>query len=76
MFYPRSGPDTESWSKAEQVWCSSDRQQALTDAKKGMALKKRNCTNPVTMDYNLASTTRTCSTPAIFAADCASAATS
>ena len=22
MFYPRSGPNTESWRKAEAVWCS------------------------------------------------------
>jgi thiol:disulfide interchange protein DsbC len=23
LFFPRSGPNTESWSKAEQVWCSA-----------------------------------------------------
>ncbi|MCZ6497641.1 MAG: thioredoxin fold domain-containing protein, partial [Gammaproteobacteria bacterium] len=22
LFYPRTGPDTDSWSKAEKVWCS------------------------------------------------------
>ena len=25
MFFPRSGPETESWFKAENVWCSEDR---------------------------------------------------
>ncbi len=25
MFFPRTGPDTESWAKAEAVWCSADR---------------------------------------------------
>lgn len=33
MLYPRSGPATASWAKAEQVWCSSDRNEALTLAK-------------------------------------------
>ena len=30
MFYPRTGPNTESWRKAEVVWCSADRNEALT----------------------------------------------
>ena len=33
LFYPRTGPNTESWTKAEQVWCSTDRNDALTRAK-------------------------------------------
>jgi len=33
FLYPRSGPATESWVKAEQVWCSKDRNEALTLAK-------------------------------------------
>ena len=39
MFYPRTGPGTESWRKAEQVWCSADRKDALTRAKQGEPLK-------------------------------------
>ena len=35
LFYPRSGPNTASWTKAEQVWCSADRKEALTRAKLG-----------------------------------------
>ncbi len=27
MFFPRTGPNTESWRKAEAVWCSTDRNQ-------------------------------------------------
>ena len=38
MFFPRSGPNTESWRKAEVVWCSADRNEALTRAKAGAAL--------------------------------------
>src|SRR3546814_10155670 len=33
--YPRSGPNSESFRKAEAVWCSSDRKTALTQAKIG-----------------------------------------
>ena len=29
MLYPRTGPNTVSWTKAEQVWCSPDRNDAL-----------------------------------------------
>ena len=39
LFYPRSGPDTESWHKAEAVWCSANRNDALTRAKKGEEIK-------------------------------------
>ena len=33
--YPRTGPNTESWTKAEHVWCAADRNAALTNAKLG-----------------------------------------
>ena len=39
MFYPRTGPNTESWRKAEVVWCSADRNEALTRAKAGGAAR-------------------------------------
>src|SRR5580698_11024150 len=35
MFYPRTGPNTDSWKKAEVVWCSANRNEALTQAKLG-----------------------------------------
>ncbi len=53
-FYPRTGPDTESWRKAEAVWCSDDRRAALTKAKQGVNIKARACDNPVKMEYALA----------------------
>lgn len=33
LLYPRTGPASASWTKAEQVWCSDDRNEALTLAK-------------------------------------------
>ncbi len=69
LFFPRTGLGTESADKAVSVWCASDRRQAFTDAKKGLPVKKINCTNPVAMDYNLGLKVGIDGTPAIFAAD-------
>jgi len=43
MMFPRTGPGTESWRKAESVWCAKDRRDALTRAKKGEELKTKSC---------------------------------
>lgn len=54
MAFPRTGPDTESWEKAEQVWCAKDRKAALTAAKAGEALKIPVCPNtPVAGQFAL-----------------------
>ncbi|MGC4028738.1 MAG: DsbC family protein [Steroidobacteraceae bacterium] len=54
MFFPRTGPDTESWEKAEQVWCSADRKAALTTAKLGKPLTAKVCgETPVAGQYAL-----------------------
>jgi thiol:disulfide interchange protein DsbC len=67
MFYPRSGPNTESWTKAEQVWCSANRNEALTKAKLGEELKSpKTCGNsPVGRDYALGQQFDIRGTPAI-----------
>lgn len=43
LMYPRSGPNTRSWEKAEEVWCAEDRRQALTRAKNDEALPAADC---------------------------------
>jgi thiol:disulfide interchange protein DsbC len=66
MFYPRTGPNTESWSKAEQVWCSADRHAALTAAKLGQPLKAAACKpNPVAEEYALGQAIGLTGTPGI-----------
>jgi thiol:disulfide interchange protein DsbC len=66
MFYPRSGPNTESWTKAEQVWCSSDRRAALTAAKLGTPLKSAVCKpNPIAQQYALGQSMGMNGTPGI-----------
>ncbi len=67
MFYPRTGPGTESWIKAEQVWCAPDRREALTRAKKGDAVKPRSCGDAaIQSQYELGSDLGVEGTPAIF----------
>ena len=52
--YPRTGPNTASWSKAEQVWCAADPKTALTEAKLGKSLPDKICpNNPVAKEYEL-----------------------
>ncbi|TJY62930.1 DsbC family protein [Sinimarinibacterium sp. CAU 1509] len=53
-FYPRSGPDTDSFRKAEAVWCSADRKEAMTVAKQtGKADGPVDCENPVREEWEL-----------------------
>jgi thiol:disulfide interchange protein DsbC len=66
LFYPRSGPDTESWTKAEEVWCSTNRNEALTQAKRGTPLTAKVCpNNPVARHYALGRDFELKGTPAI-----------
>lgn len=53
LMYPRTGPGTEAWQKAEAVWCSADRRDALTRAKRGEAVTARACSNPVEKQFEL-----------------------
>jgi len=67
MFYPRSGPNTESWRKAEAVWCAADRNEALTRAKAGGAVETaKSCgPTPVAREYALGQSIGVRGTPAI-----------
>ncbi len=68
--YPRTGPNTPSWTKAEQVWCSADRQTALTQAKLGKALSTKVCKdNPVQAEYDLGEKFNLQGTPTIVLAN-------
>jgi thiol:disulfide interchange protein DsbC len=55
-FFPRSGPDTESWKSAEAVWCAADQRKALTEAKAGQTVKVKGkiCDNPIAEEYQIA----------------------
>lgn len=53
LFWPRSGLGTPSAQKAVDVWCSSDRQAALTHAFEGQPPRSASCQSPVARDFNL-----------------------
>ncbi len=54
MFFPRTGPDTEAWAKADAIWCSTDRKAAFTRAKAGEDLAPKACPgSPVAREYQL-----------------------
>ena len=57
VFYPRQGPGSPSFKQAEAVWCSKDRQAALTQAKMGGHIPDApaGCENPVLAEYTLGS---------------------
>ena len=70
VFYPRTGPNTSSWYKAEQVWCSGNRHEALTRAKLGEPLSAKVCAvNPVAREYALGQAIGLAGTPGIVAAN-------
>jgi thiol:disulfide interchange protein DsbC len=67
LFFPRSGPGTQSWSTAGNVWCADDRNQALTIAKAGGDVPARKCENtPVQAHYDLGQRVGVRGTPAIY----------
>lgn len=70
VFFPRSGPNTESFYKAEKVWCAADQRQALTLAKQGGKVEgDKSCPNPVMSHYQLAAQLGIRGTPAIVLPD-------
>ncbi|MBV8306719.1 MAG: DsbC family protein [Gammaproteobacteria bacterium] len=70
LLYPRTGPNTSSWTKAEQVWCATDRNAALTRAKLGEELTNKPCANnPVAHSYALGQDLSLEGTPAIIMAN-------
>jgi thiol:disulfide interchange protein DsbC len=55
--------------KMVSVWCAADRRKALTDAKNDRPVPARNCTNPVTLEYDVGQRAGLNGTPMIIAAD-------
>jgi thiol:disulfide interchange protein DsbC len=67
MMYPRTGPGTESWRKAESVWCAKDRKEAMTRAKRGEEVKSPKCdAASIKAQYELGEDLGLEGTPAIF----------
>jgi thiol:disulfide interchange protein DsbC len=65
LLYPRSGANTPSYHKAVTVWCNENRQDALTRAKAGEELERRDCPNPILALMDLGQAVGLQGTPAI-----------
>jgi thiol:disulfide interchange protein DsbC len=66
LAFPRDGPGTASWARAQQVWCSPDRKSALTRAKLGEEVHAARCDDPVAREYALGRALGINGTPGIF----------
>jgi thiol:disulfide interchange protein DsbC len=53
-FFPRHGIGSPTYYQEISVWCSANRQDALTRAKLGEKTPARKCDNPVDKEYHLA----------------------
>lgn len=70
LFFPRSGPNTPSFQEAKSVWCSGDRREALTQAKRGVPVKApTNCPNPVQQHYEAGESIGVNATPTMILPD-------
>lgn len=51
FLYPRNGPTSPSWGTAEEVWCSPDRNNALTMAKLDRKFASQDCDASVVQSH-------------------------
>lgn len=67
--FPRSGPNTPSFSKYVSVWCADDQQAAMDAAKAGQSVAQKTCENPVGEQFQLGGQVGVTGTPAILLED-------
>jgi thiol:disulfide interchange protein DsbC len=66
LMYPRNGPSSPAWTTAEEVWCSNDRNSALTAAKADRKFASTNCdASAIAQQYDLGQEVGLTGTPAI-----------
>ena len=51
LLYPRNGPTSRAWTTAEEVWCSTDRNGALTAAKSDQEFATSDCDSSIVKDH-------------------------
>jgi thiol:disulfide interchange protein DsbC len=66
LFFPRAGIGSESYDKAVAVWCSEDKQDAMTRAKGLQVVEAKTCQNPVADQYNIGRQLGVQGTPAMY----------
>ena len=63
--FPRAGVGSDTYDKMVSVWCASDPQTAMTDAKAGRAVEAARCDNPVGVQYQAGQSIGVRGTPSI-----------
>ena len=66
LMFPREGIGSESFNKAVAVWCSGNRQEAMTKAKRGEKVESKTCENPVQAQFELGQKLGVRGTPSLF----------
>ena len=69
MSFPRAGVGSPSYDKAVSVWCSSDPQEAMTQAKLGNDPEPAQCDNPIADQYALGRELGVTGTPSLLTAE-------
>ncbi len=69
LFFPRSGLTSTGYLKAISVWCSDDREKALTLAKSGKEIEEKTCENPIAEHYQMGQKVGVTGTPALLTED-------
>ena len=66
MAFPRAGMESAAATRLQQVWCSDNRSEAMTQAKQGQTFAaSASCDNPVAGQYELGKAVGVQGTPAI-----------
>ncbi|MCC6203023.1 MAG: DsbC family protein [Gammaproteobacteria bacterium] len=65
LAFPREGLESDAYRKAVAVWCSADRQKAITAAKAGMTVTAASCRDPVTEHFALGNQIGVSATPTV-----------
>lgn len=69
LAFPRQGPKSAGDQQLQAVWCSKDRQAAMTDMFHGKEIKAAQCANPVDKQFELGQMVGVQGTPAIILAN-------
>ena len=66
LAFPRAGQKGETYDKMVSVWCSNDRNDALSSAKKGRKIPAKKCNDPIGEHFRLGLEIELKGTPAVF----------
>jgi thiol:disulfide interchange protein DsbC len=69
LAFPRAGIGSKTYETMESVWCSDDRQKAMTDAKANREVPIKKCNNPLKDQYELGQRIGVRGTPALLLSD-------